>query len=152
MCAEYKWHFHVTLFAWHKHTLYRKFEIHNPWTESTPQRSRSWVWSAGSGNRFGPFPFQKAPSEKHPIKISFHLSNHFTQLNKGNASSTEGREGVLLGWFHRSAHWIIPTVTLIDLARPPFLLSLLRNKETGERFVRCFLKKNWHSFLFVYRV
>lgn len=41
-----------------------------------PQWCRSLARSVGSGNCFGPLPFQKAPSENHPIKMSFHLSNH----------------------------------------------------------------------------
>lgn len=46
----------------------------------------------GSGKCFAPFPFQKVPSEKHPIKISFYFSNHFMRLTEGNACTAVGGE------------------------------------------------------------
>lgn len=118
----HKWHFlwvythdttHITLIIWKPQPL--------SWNDSTVAQKCGGqeVESALVRSLF-----KKAPSENHPIKISFHLSSHFMRLNKGNASSAVGREWVLLGWFHRSTDWIILTVALIDLARPPFLLSV----------------------------
>ena len=87
----YKCQYQVSLYpnlmnARHKHILDNMKRLH-------------WGPEAGSGNCFRPFSFQKAPSEKHPIKVSFHLGNHFMRLNKGSASSAVGRECVLLGLF-----------------------------------------------------
>lgn len=73
----------------------------------------------------GVFPFQKAPSESHPIKISFHCANHFVKLNKGNARLSVGRDGALLGLIPSRHRAETVTTTLIDLARrpPSFLLA-----------------------------
>lgn len=106
--------------------------VHTHDTDTHHTKTTTLVLSVGGGNCIGPFSSQKASSENHPIKISFHLSNHFMRLNKGNASSAVGRELVLLGWFHLSTDWIILTVTLIDLAHPPFLLSTVKYA-TGTR-------------------
>lgn len=56
--------------------------------------------SVGSGKWFAPFRFQKVPSGNHPIKISFHFSNHFMRLTEGNDCAAVRREWVLLGWFN----------------------------------------------------
>lgn len=83
------------------------------------------------------------------------------KLNKGNVSSAVGRERVLLGWFHRSTDCLIPTVTLIDLARPPFLLSTVKWATGTKQFetlyenhvivVWIFFMQEF-SILFVYKV
>lgn len=110
-------------------------EIWNTWT---PQWLRSFVWSVESGKCFGPFLFQKAPSENHPIKISFHLSNHFMRLNKGNASTSVGSIIRLISLQHRGK---TVAVTLIDLAQPPFKFLLRDNRQTWY--------KTWHLWEFV---
>lgn len=48
------------------------------------------VRSKGCGKYFSLFPFEKAPNESHPIKISFRLSNHFMRLNKGESQFSCG--------------------------------------------------------------
>lgn len=71
--------------------------------------------------------FLRSLLKRPPVSTTLlSLRNHFMKLNKGNVSSAVRWEWVLLGWFHFSTDYIILTVTLIDLARPPFLLSTVK--------------------------
>lgn len=66
------------------------------------------------------------------------------RLNKGDASSAVGREWVLLGWFHCSTDRIVLTITLIDLARPPFFLLSTAKYAIWKKKACQTLYKTWH--------
>lgn len=127
----------------------RKQEALN-WGDSTVAQKLSVERSVGSGKCFAPFPFQKVPSENHPIKISFHFSNHFMRLTEGNARAAVRREWVLLGWFHCRLNYNNSHLNWPSSFSPPWKNDFLRklcnccvrlHKITGE-----------FSFIFVYKV